>query len=108
MEKLCFLILFIFVNCLIVSYMWYVHHIVKVKIRIKNKDAINNDSDVKDVDKKKSIENVSIEKVVDIKETNSRNETSSGDKLSQEIRVLCWIMTTPMNHKSKAQKVPKN
>ena len=107
MVKLCFLILFIFVNCLIISYMWYVHYEVKMKIRIKSTDDINNDSDIKDVEKEKSIEIVSVEKVVDVKETNSRNKTSSGNKLSPEVRVLCWIMTTPVNHKSKAQKVPK-
>merc|ERR1712016_303290 len=32
-------------------------------------------------------------------------EMMNGYRFSKEIRILCWIMTTPKNHKIKAQKV---
>ena len=32
----------------------------------------------------------------------SNDEISIASKLTKDIRVLCWIMTNPKNHKSKA------
>ena len=35
------------------------------------------------------------------------NEVSRGSELTKEVRVLCWIMTNPKNHRSKADHVKK-
>ncbi|XP_053949228.1 glycoprotein-N-acetylgalactosamine 3-beta-galactosyltransferase 1-like [Anastrepha ludens] len=33
---------------------------------------------------------------------NSTNSTNLADQLADEVRILCWVMTTPANHKTKA------
>ena len=108
MEKLCLFILVIFVNFLILSYIMYVHHEVKMPIRIKSEDikfGITKGSFVKEVITELNNDNQFLEKLVENKERNFRKEMLNGYKLSKDIRILCWIMTTPTNHKTKAQKV---
>ena len=49
--------------------------------------------------------------IKDLTESRKRNfgkEMMIAYNLSKEIRILCWIMTTPVNHKTKAQKVCNN
>ncbi|XP_064553578.1 glycoprotein-N-acetylgalactosamine 3-beta-galactosyltransferase 1-like [Drosophila montana] len=42
-----------------------------------------------------------------IKHEHPNDDSSLADKLKKEVRVLCWIMTNPKNHKKKARHVKR-
>ena len=50
-------------------------------------------------------DNVNNNKVIESVELD--NELTRGSELTKEVRVLCWIMTNPKNHRSKADHVKK-
>ena len=110
MEKLCFILLFIFANFLILLYMWYVHHNIRTPIKLWNiefKEDIKRDESPGVEDKASSSDDTSVKKLLEYRKEAFGSELMNGYKLSKKIRILCWIMTSPINHKTKAQKVPK-
>lgn len=42
------------------------------------------------------------EKVNTLPENATQNNTNLAELLYEEVRILCWVMTTPKNHKTKA------
>ena len=110
MEKLCFILLFIFVNFLILLYLWYVHNNIRTPMKLKNIKFIENikhDDSQQIVVKASSSDDTLIKNLLESSKEAFGNEVMKGYKQSKEIRILCWIMTSPINHKTKAQKVCK-
>ena len=110
MEKLCFILLFIFVNFLILLYMWYVHNDLRTPMKVKNIKFIENikhDESQKVIVKDSSSDDTFIKNLLESRKEAFGNEVMKGYKQFKEIRILCWIMTSPINHKTKAQKVCK-
>ena len=46
-----------------------------------------------------------IQDLVNKKKKEIGDEIQESYKLSKDIKILCWVMTNPKNHKTKAQKV---
>ena len=46
-----------------------------------------------------------LQHLVHKKQKEISDEIQESYKLSKEIKILCWVMTNPKNHKTKAQKV---
>lgn len=42
------------------------------------------------------------EKLNVLPENTTQNNTDLADQLAKEVRILCWVMTTPKNHKTRA------
>ena len=90
--------------------MWYVHNNIRTSNKVNNIEFIEN---IKHEESKELNVNASssddtlIKNQLESKKDAFGNEMMSGYKLSKEIRILCWIMTSPSNHKTKAQKVSK-
>ena len=108
MEKLCFMVLLIFAVFIVLSYVWYVHYEVKMSI-YKERTDIKHEVSTKSKEKKDSnlsdIHALPFQDLIKLRQRKFGKEMMNGYKFSKEIRILCWIMTTPKNHKTKAQKV---
>ena len=90
--------------------MWYVHNNIRIPNKVENVELIENiehDNSQKVDVKALSSDDTLIRNQLESRKEVFVKEVMKSYKLSKEIRILCWIMTTPNNHKTKAQKVRK-
>ena len=108
MEKMCFMMLLIFAVFIVLSYVWYVHYEVKMSIykeRTDIKHGVSTNSKEKKDSNSSDVDSLPFQDLIKLRQRKFGKEMMNGYKFSKEIRILCWIMTTPKNHKTKAQKV---
>ena len=89
------------------TYIWYFHYEVIFSVKIENLRFWDlRTSLFKSASYRKIGLNISsIEHLVEIKKKELEEDILGSYKLSKDIRLLCWIMTTPKNHRSKARQV---
>ena len=110
MEKPCFILLFLLVIYFLSSYVWYLHRDVLISIDIKHMNIQGWPSLQKHFRTKSDpfFEKLSYQDVIDKKETKADKEPILSHTTSEDHnRILCWIMTTPSNHRLKAEQVKR-
>ena len=99
-ELLIILTALIFCTCF---YIRFVHYDVSIPERFRKLDFISFHQDTQV--RKVGLNISAIKQLGNTKKHDINEEIQESYKLSKEIKILCWVMTTPKNHKTKAQKV---
>ena len=104
MKKLLLPVVLIMFTVFTFSYVWYLHYDIIVLLGFTSpsiwtpKRLLPKISVIQDI-----ADNTDV--LSDIRKSNIGEEVMRPYKLSKDIRILCWVMTTPKNHKTKAQRV---
>ena len=85
------------------AYVLYLHNAGVVSINLTNLNinrifGVNSPSDI-------GVKKYPIEHLIDVEKKQISDEILESYTLSKGTRLLCWVMTTPKNHKTKAQMV---
>ena len=109
MEKQCFSMLLLFMTCFVMYYIWYLHYEMKVSINIKDikiQGRIISGSGFQILESYSTTLNSTTPNIHSkISENNRYGLTTPNEFPTKKLRILCWILTTPQNHKTKAQRV---
>ena len=88
---------------LICAYVWYCHIAVVRSVNLGNLNI--NSVFWRDYSRDIRPDLSSIEHLIQAEKKQIGEEILESYKLSKRIKLLCWVMTNPKNHKTKAQKV---
>ena len=107
MKKLFLPVVLVTLTGFTCSYIWYLHYEITVSLDFRNLTIWKMKSSLSKMSayRGKAMNKSSIEQLSDLKMKNIGDEILQSYKLTKDIRILCWVMTTPKNHKAKARRV---
>ena len=85
------------------AYIWYFHYEVTVSVNLNNLHT--NVLYEKDSHQKVGVNTSDIKHLIQVEKKQINDEISGSYNLSTNTRILCWVMTNPKNHQTKAQNV---